>query len=301
MPRKSGRESFLRKKKVTEVEISDDIKAVRARLRQERSQGKTIGFVPTMGALHKAHAQLIKRAVSENDFSVVSIFVNPTQFGPDEDFKTYPGDFDADTALCDSAAVDTVFHPSVETLYKEDESTRVVVSGITDTMCGKTRPGHFEGVATIVSKLFNIIEPHRVYLGQKDYQQFRVIERMVKDLDFDIELVMCPTEREDDGLAVSSRNRYLDDKERKQSAYIYKALKKGKEMILAGERDAGAVSRKITEIITGNIDAQGIDYAGVFDAYTLKPVGEIKKDIVLAAAVRLGRARLIDNTIVEVS
>lgn len=264
-----------------------------------RAEQKSIGFVPTMGALHVAHAELVKRARAENDFVVVSIFVNPTQFSPEDDYDSYPRDFEEDSRLCRDNGVDIIFYPEVPDMYLKDSSTVVEVTGITETMCGRYRPGHFEGVATVVVKLFNIVKPHRVYLGQKDYQQYRVIERMARDLDFGIELIICPTVREKDGLAVSSRNKYLNEQQRTQAAWIYRALIQGEKLIDSGEKKADIVNEKIKDTINKNIQDCRIDYAGVYDAYSLKPVDVIETDVVIAASVWLGKARLIDNVLVK--
>jgi len=277
--------------------VFDKIKDMQKYSGSLRADGISLGFVPTMGALHGAHASLIKRSVKENDFTVVSIFVNPTQFGPDEDFNSYPRKFEKDSAVCEELGVSAIFHPSSEEMYAVGSVTTVNVEKLSETMCGAHRPGHFRGVATVVAKLFNIVNPSRVYLGQKDYQQFRVIERMVKDLNFNLELIMCPTVREEDGLAMSSRNKYLNDEERKKAPGIYQALVKGKELIESGEKDAKKVSGQISSCISETLGDVKIDYAGVYDAFDLNEVERIEKPVVLAAAVKLGKARLIDNVI----
>ncbi len=282
------------------MKVFKDISEIRKRANAIRVERKSLGFVPTMGALHIAHTELIKTAEEENDFVIVSIFVNPTQFGPGEDYDSYPENFEKDKKLCENTGVDAVFYPEVSDMYPKSHSTTVKVSDITETMCGKYRPGHFEGVATVVAKLFNIINPHRVYLGQKDYQQYRVIERMVGDLNFDLKLVMCPTVREKDGLAVSSRNQYLSEAERGRASYIYRALKEGEELIKKGIKETRLINEKVKNIIKENIPECKIDYAGVYDAYTLKHVDIIKEDVVIATAVWVGKARLIDNIVVGI-
>ena len=257
--------------------------------------GSSLALVPTMGALHKAHRSLISRAVSENDVTVVSIFVNPTQFAPGEDYESYPHNFENDRNMCSTERVDAIFNPSVEEMYGEADLTRISVQKITDYMCGAYRPGHFEGVATVVSKLFNIIRPVRAYFGCKDYQQLQVIKTINRDLKMGVNIVECQTVRDEDGLALSSRNRYLDSNHRQQASHIYRALLQGRETIERGETDGEKISGMIKGWINKKIPDCDIDYAGVYDAYDLHPVKEVKRDVVLAAALKLGRARLIDN------
>ncbi len=250
-----------------------------------------------MGALHKAHRSLMSRARAENDFLIVTIFVNPTQFGPGEDYSSYPHNFKEDKEICSRDNVDVIFVPDKDDIYLQGHATTVnVTGGLTDYMCAKYRPGHYSGVATIVAKLLNIIKPHRAYFGQKDYQQFRVIERMTVDLNMNTEIVMCPIVREQDGLAVSSRNRYLTKAQRRSAPYIYKGLKEAALRIKAGE---AVESKYIYEFIMDKIPEAKIDYAGVFDAKKLTPVSNIKNDVVIAAAVWVGKARLIDNVVVK--
>jgi pantoate--beta-alanine ligase len=259
--------------------------------------GRSIGVVPTMGALHKAHRSLIARARKENDFLIVTIFVNPTQFGPGEDYKSYPRTFKNDQEICSKENADLIFSPDEENMYLEGHATTVnVAGGLTDYMCAKHRPGHYSGVATVVAKLLNITKPHRAYFGQKDYQQFRVIERMTKDLNIKTKLISCPIVRENDGLAISSRNKYLTKKERKQATYIYKALKEIALKIKSGQEISVS---SLYKAIADNIPEAEIDYADIFDAKKLYPVTDFKKDVVIAAALRLGKARLIDNVVVK--
>ncbi|MFW6134110.1 MAG: pantoate--beta-alanine ligase [Elusimicrobiota bacterium] len=264
-----------------------------------RKEEKTIGFVPTMGALHIGHESLIKKAVKKNDSVVVSLFVNPTQFGPDEDYSSYPRKFEKDKHMCEKCGVDVLFKPGLDDMYEKNHSTAVKVKDLTNTMCGKSRPGHFRGVTTVVAKLFNIVKPHRAYFGQKDYQQYRVIQRMTRDLNFDLELVMCPIVREKDGLAVSSRNKYLDKEQRAQAVFLYKALIKGRKLIEQGVDSVEKINRKIKSVIKENIKQGEIDYAGVYDSVSLKPAEKIDRDVVLACAVKIGKARLIDNILVK--
>ncbi|MCX7694766.1 MAG: pantoate--beta-alanine ligase [Caloramator sp.] len=264
-----------------------------------KRQGKSIGFVPTMGYLHKGHISLVKRARGENDVVVVSVFVNPTQFGPNEDYERYPRDEERDSRMCEEAGCDVLFMPTKDDMYRENYSTYVEVLGLTEGLCGAKRPGHFRGVATIVTKLFNIVKPDRAYFGQKDAQQLSVIKRMVKDLDFDIEIVGCEIVRDDDGLALSSRNTYLTEEERRQAPILYKSLLKAKEEIEKGER----VSEKIIDTIRKTIlempDAQ-IDYIEIVNNETLKPVEKIEGEVLIALAVKFGKTRLIDNMVVRV-
>lgn len=264
-----------------------------------RANGKKIGFVATMGALHKAHASLIDRARAETDFVIVSIFINPAQFGPDEDFTTYPRRIEEDKKLCSEHGTDLVFIPETTDIYKKDHKTVVHVKDLTDTMCGASRPAHFEGVVTIVSKLFNIIKPHKAYFGQKDFQQLKIIARMNDDLDFNIDIIMCDIIREEDGLAVSSRNKYLDDIQRRQATVIYKTLKKGERLINNKVVSAEKVIIEMTNTIKKNIPDAKIDYIGIYDASSLKPVKTITGEIVIATAVNIGKARLIDNILLR--
>ncbi len=281
------------------MQVVDDPNEIQDCIERVRISGKSIGFVPTMGALHIAHESLMQKAVSENDFNVVSIFVNPTQFGPGEDYDSYPRTYDEDIKLCEKNGIDIVFYPEVQKIYYKDQSISIRIAGLTDTMCGKSRPGHFEGVAMVVAKLFNLVRAHKAYFGQKDFQQFKVIERMVRDLNFNIKLVMCPTVREYDGLAVSSRNRYLNSSERQNASAIYAALREAETIIKNGERNAETINKKINEAMQNNIPDCRIDYAAVYDAVNLSEVDFVKNDVVVAAAVWIGSARLIDNILVK--
>ncbi len=264
-----------------------------------RKEGKTVGFVPTMGYLHEGHLSLVRCARKENDVVVVSIFVNPTQFGPNEDFKDYPRDIKRDMALLEKENVDAVFLPDTEEMYPEKPLTTVHVNKLTEYLCGAKREGHFDGVCLVVAKLFNIVNPHRAYFGKKDYQQYRVIERMVKDLNFDVEIVPCPIVREKDGLAMSSRNVYLSDRERKDAVCLYQSLKLADRLIKNGERDASVIVEKMKAFISGFESVKKIDYIDVVDKYTLQPVFRIKGRELIALAVYVGKARLIDNMEVE--
>lgn len=281
--------------------IIETVKELREYLAGQRAAGKTVGLVPTMGFLHEGHLSLIREAKAENDVVVVSDFVNPTQFGPNEDFESYPRNIERDTELALSAGADVIFYPSVSEMYPPESSTYVEVEGnITRVLCGASRPTHFRGVTTVVNKLFNIVEPDKAYFGQKDAQQVAVLTKMVKDLHMDIELIICPIVREPDGLAMSSRNTYLSAEERKQAVILNQALKKAKNAFANGEKDVV----KLTEIITDKINEMPlavIDYVSILDFPSLKPIITIEKDALAAVAVKFGKTRLIDNEILGYS
>ena len=262
-----------------------------------KREGLTVGLVPTMGFLHEGHKSLIDRAVKENDRVVVSDFVNPTQFAPNEDFETYPRDLDADAALCEAAGADVIFNPEPDEMYR-DALTFVDMNKITKVLCGKTRPIHFSGVCTVVSKLFNIVTPDRAYFGQKDAQQLCVIKKMAEDLNFDIEIVGCPIVRESDGLAKSSRNTYLNPEERKAALCLSRSLEIGRRMAESGETDAKAVTDAVRNEISKEPLAR-IDYVELVDLKTLEPLETVKKPLLCAIAVYIGKTRLIDNFIME--
>ena len=261
--------------------------------------GKSIGFVPTMGYLHEGHLSLVRKARKENEIVVVSIFVNPTQFGPNEDFDKYPRDTDRDLKLLQNENVDFVFMPSAEEMYPEGYATYVIVERLTEVLCGKSRPGHFRGVATVVTKLFNIVKPTMAYFGQKDAQQFIVLKRMVEDLNMDVEMVEAPIVRESDGLAMSSRNVYLSPEERKQAVALFETLNLAKKAIENGERDAEKVKKLMRENIS-KYDKVIIDYIEIVDEKNLTPLSKIEGKVFIAIAAFVGKARLIDNIIVEV-
>ena len=281
--------------------IIETVKELREYLAGQRAAGKTVGLVSTMGFLHEGHLSLIREAKAENDVVVVSDFVNPTQFGPNEDFESYPRNIERDTELALSAGADVIFYPSVSEMYPPESSTYVEVEGnITRVLCGASRPTHFRGVTTVVNKLFNIVEPDKAYFGQKDAQQVAVLTKMVKDLHMDIELIICPIVREPDGLAMSSRNTYLSAEERKQAVILNQALKKAKNAFANGEKDVV----KLTEIITDKINEMPlavIDYVSILDFPSLKPIITIEKDALGAVAVKFGKTRLIDNEILGYS
>ena len=266
-------------------------------LADELRKEKRIGFVPTMGFLHEGHLALARRARELGDIVVVSIFVNPIQFGPAEDLSKYPRDFDRDAALLDKEKTDIIFFPEAGEVYPERYSTYVEVKGLTDFLCGKTRTGHFLGVTTVVNKLFNIVKPHFAVFGQKDYQQLKVIEKMVRDLNMDVEIVPYPTVREKDGLAMSSRNTYLSPEERERALLISKSLKAAEEQFRRGERKAQLIRDEVKRILCAK-EGIDIEYISVADAGTLEEFEEIPPGkALLAIACRIGKTRLIDNTI----
>jgi len=267
---------------------------IRQAVAQARRQGQAIGLVPTMGALHRGHAALIEAARAEMDFVVVSIFVNPIQFGPSEDFPRYPRPLEQDLELCGGLGVDLVFHPSVEVMYPAGFCTHVEVAGLPDGLCGASRPGHFRGVCTVVLKLFNLVQPDRAYFGQKDGQQARIIQQMAADLNVPVQVSVQPTVREPDGLALSSRNRYLDADQRRQATVLYRALREAETRIRSGERDAETIRRLLADRVQQTPGAL-LDYAGVVDAGNLQPVSRLRGEVLLALAVKFGSTRLIDN------
>jgi len=281
------------------VKIITSISEMKQHMTEIKRNGKTVGFIPTMGFLHEGHISLANRAVSENDFTVLSIFVNPTQFGLGEDLDRYPRDFAHDCSLSETAGVDVLFAPTVSDMYPNEYSTFVEVEKISSVLCGASRAGHFKGVATVVNKLFHICLPDRAYFGQKDYQQVQVIRRMVSDLNMDITIVSCPIVREQDGLAMSSRNTYLSAEERKQALILHQSLAFAQELVGTGERNAVKLIGEITTLIQTSPLAD-IEYVAVADVNTLKAVESIQGKVLLALAVRFGKTRLIDNIVLEV-
>ncbi|UCE05786.1 MAG: pantoate--beta-alanine ligase [bacterium] len=264
-----------------------------------RMQGKKIGFVPTMGYLHEGHLSLVREANKRSDIVVMSIFVNPTQFDPTEDFEDYPRDFNRDVKLAQSAGCDIIFYPDANEVYPEPYLTYVEVEKITKVLCGVSRQTHFRGVTTIVAELFNIVKPHLAVFGQKDAQQAIVIKRMVKDLNFDIEIIVAPIVREQDGLAMSSRNTYLSKGQRAQAGVLYQSLMAAKKMIEAGERNATIIKNRMREMIEHQPDAV-IDYIEIVDTTNLESQSELSGEILIALAVKVGSPRLIDNVIVRI-
>ncbi len=282
------------------MRIFEEIKKIQDWCKEQKMLGKKIGLVPTMGYLHEGHLALVREARKHCDIVVVSIFVNPIQFGVGEDFEVYPRDFARDTELLEQEKVDAVFAPSNEEMYCRDSSTRVEVTGeIAEKLCGASRPGHFRGVTTVCSKLFNICLPDLAVFGQKDAQQVMVLEKMVRELNFPLEIIRVPIVREADGLAMSSRNVYLDPEARKQAIVLNKALGETAEAIQSGERDTARLKSRLREIIESSPRAE-IDYAEIYDAYDLADVSEVDKQVIVALAVKFGRTRLIDNRLVEV-
>jgi pantoate--beta-alanine ligase len=259
-----------------------------------RAAGETVGLVPTMGFFHEGHLQLMRRARSECDVVVVSLFVNPTQFCAGEDLESYPRDFDRDGGLAEAEGVDYIFAPEVEEMYPEGSATFVEVERLSGAMCGRSRPEHFRGVATVVAKLFNIVPAQRAYFGQKDAQQLVIVKRMAADLDFGIEIVPVPTVREPDGLAMSSRNMYLLPEEREQAVALFRSLEEARRLIESGERRPGAVLTAMQAVFYA-YPLVNLEYISICDNIFLKPLEELSGEVLVAVAVRLGRARLIDN------
>lgn len=279
------------------MKVTKTVAETRNQIKAWKKEGKTIGLVPTMGFLHEGHASLIKKCREQNDIVVVSYFVNPTQFGPTEDLEAYPRDFERDSNLCESLGTDLIFCPEPAEMY-QDPHAFVSIDTLSDTLCGKTRPIHFKGVCTVVSKLFHIVDPDRAYFGQKDAQQLAIIRKMVKDLNFDIEIVGCPIVREEDGLAKSSRNTYLNEEERKAALCLSQAVKLGESLICKGIQ-AEDVLGKMCALIDAEPLAK-IDYVSMVDALTMQPVEKVDNDVLVAIAVYIGKTRLIDNFSFEV-
>jgi len=279
------------------MRIVKTIEETRAAVRRARAEGKLVGFLPTMGALHAGHMKLMSDVRRECGFVVVSIFVNPTQFGPSEDLAKYPRDLEADAAKCESEGVDLIFAPDVSEVYPTGFDTYVDVHGLTDTLEGASRPGHFRGVATVVAKLFNMVQPDKAYFGMKDYQQLLVIRKMVRDLDFPIEIVPIATVRENDGLAMSSRNAYLSPRERLAATVLFRALQMAEAQITSGKRDPEEIRKAVRDLIESEPLAV-VDYVAVVDPETLTPAARMGKELLIALAVRIGHTRLIDNMLI---
>ncbi len=274
------------------------VEEVRRHLEPLRAEGERIGFVPTMGALHQGHLSLVEHCVRECDATVVSIFVNPTQFGPSEDYDKYPRTLEKDLQALAPYGVDLVFAPHVEEMYPQGFQTQVLVGGLTELWEGRSRPGHFAGVTTVVAKLFNIVQPHLAYFGHKDYQQSVVIQQMVRDLDMPVQIRVCPTVREEDGLALSSRNAYLSPEERKQALTLSRSLQLAREMIQQGRRQAEAILAEMKKLYDQQPDVR-LDYLAIVDPQTLLPVKEVTGPVVVLCAAWVGQTRLIDNLRVE--
>jgi pantoate--beta-alanine ligase len=274
------------------------INEAREALKGFKAQEKRVGIVPTMGYLHEGHISLVRRSVTDNDITVLTVFVNPVQFGENEDFSCYPRDIDRDMRLAEKAGVDVFFAPEASEMYPDGYSTYVNVEGITEGLCGISRPGHFRGVATVVCKLFNIIGPERAYFGQKDAQQAAVIKRMVKDLNMNVEITVCPIIREKDGLAMSSRNVRLSADERKSASLISRGLFEASKLVKSGEKSSQKVVEHVLSILNAD-PLNSVEYVQAVDSETLKPVNIISGRVLLAAAVKIGNTRLIDNIILE--
>lgn len=276
------------------MDILTKVSQVRNQVKEWKRAGLTVGFVPTMGYLHEGHESLIKRAARENDKVVVSIFVNPTQFGPNEDLEKYPRNLEKDSIICERAGADLIFHPEVEEMYPSGSCTSVNVTSLTSGLCGKSRPTHFSGVCTVVTKLFNIVPANNAYFGEKDAQQLAIIKKMVEDLNIDINIIGCPIIRESDGLAKSSRNIYLSQEERRAALVLSKSLKLAKNAMESGMKNANDLKRIIVETIEKEPLAN-IDYVEIVDSKTLQSVDTIEMDVLVAIAVYIGKTRLIDN------
>lgn len=279
------------------MKVVKTIAEVKEAVKSWRAAGETVSLVPTMGFLHNGHKSLMDRAKSENDRVVVSVFVNPIQFGPNEDFNTYPRDLEHDKAVCESAGVDLIFNPEADEMYSPEFCSFVGMSVLTEDLCGKSRPTHFQGVCTVVSKLFNIVTPDRAYFGEKDAQQLAIIKRMVIDLNMNVEVIGCPIVREEDGLAMSSRNTYLSEDERKAALVLSKTLNLGEELAKQGVTDASQLLSRMKENIEKEPLAK-IDYVEAVNVLTMKPVEKITESTLVAMAVRIGATRLIDNRMI---
>ncbi len=280
------------------MNIIRTIQETREAVSSARGAGRRIGFVATMGAFHEGHLSLIRICRSQCDFTVVSIFVNPTQFGPSEDFAQYPRNFDSDCDACRQEGVDLVFMPSDHEMYPEKNISWVKVEMLTDHLCGRSRPDHFRGVCTVVAKLFGIVRPDVSYFGQKDAQQVAVIERMVRDLNLDIEIRRCPTVRQADGLAMSSRNKYLSDSERQEALCLWRSLQRASELAAVGEDDCEVIIAQMRKEIEKSPSAR-IDYISIVDNELLQPLSRIDRRVLVALAVKIGKSRLIDNIVVD--
>jgi pantoate--beta-alanine ligase len=279
--------------------VIEEISVLKEKIRRTKKEGFSIGFVPTMGFLHEGHLSLMRAAKTENDFLVISIFVNPMQFGAGEDYEEYPRDLEKDKVLAASAGCDLIFSPSVKEMYPPGFATFVEVESLTNGLCGASRPGHFRGVTTVVAKLFNLVSPDRTYFGQKDAQQAMILKKMVEDLNIDLEFIILPTVREQDGLAMSSRNKYLAPEDRKQALVIYESLLEAEKAVQKGEREAEKVKQLIYKIISQAQNAQP-DYVEIVDARELRPLSRLEGKCLLAVAVRFHDTRLIDNIVLEV-
>jgi len=281
------------------MKVITTIKDMQQEMKKEKQLGRSIGFVPTMGYLHEGHATLLKAARTENEVVVLSIFVNPTQFGPNEDYDTYPRDFERDERVAKEANVDYLFYPSVEEMYKSSRSVAITVTDRVDVLCGQKRPGHFDGVATVLTKLFHIVTPDRAYFGKKDAQQVAVVDGLIEDFNFPVELRAVDTVREADGLAKSSRNVYLTDKEREEAPVLFKSLQSALQLLESGEKHVEIIKQTIRKEIEQYTSGK-VDYIEVYTYPKLKPIKQAAGKIIIALAVQFSKARLIDNVIVDV-
>ncbi|WP_165062531.1 pantoate--beta-alanine ligase [Adlercreutzia sp. ZJ154] len=280
------------------MRIVSSIAEVKDAVAQWRTSGHTVALVPTMGYLHAGHESLMDAARAACGKVVVSVFVNPIQFGPNEDYDSYPRDLDHDAAICETHGVDLIFHPEVQEMYPEGFATYVSADALAETLCGASRPGHFRGVCTVVNKLFNIVQPNMAFFGQKDAQQLAIIKRMVRDLNMNVQVVGCPIVREEDGLAKSSRNTYLSTEERQAALVLSRAVKKGYAAVEAGERNAAKLKQLMSDVLSAEPLAR-IDYLEVVDGLTMQPIDTINESVLVAMAVYIGNTRLIDNFIFE--
>lgn len=279
------------------MQIIKSIKKIQDFIRQQKKRNRTIGLVPTMGYLHEGHLSLVKQAKKDNHICIMSIFVNPTQFGPKEDFKKYPRNLKRDVALAKKVGVDVIFYPKLAEMYPENYLTSIFVEKLSNILCGKSRPGHFMGVATIVTKLFNIISPDVSYFGQKDAQQAIIIKKLIQDLNMQTKIKIMPIVRDKDGLALSSRNIYLNKKQRNEAPILYKSLLEAKSLIKNGQKNASRIISMIRKIIAENSSGV-IDYVSIIDLENLEPVVIINKKVLILLAVWFGKTRLIDNIII---
>lgn len=282
------------------MKIITAIKELQHTMKEHKNSQQTIGFVPTMGFLHEGHLKLMHEARSQNDILIISIFVNPLQFGENEDFDSYPRNMERDTRLAKEAGADYIFAPSVNEMYKNEPSVTVRVEKRTDVLCGKSRAGHFDGVATVLTKLFNLIGPDRAYFGMKDAQQVAVVSGLISDFHFPVQLVPVQTVREEDGLAKSSRNVYLSEDEREQAPHLYKALQAGKERMMKGEKSPASIIESVSSYLSAHTDGV-IDYAEIYSYPELETLAELKGNVILAVAVKFTKARLIDNITIELN
>lgn len=276
------------------LKVVTTVDAVREQVKAWKKEGFTIGLCPTMGYLHEGHASLMAASVAACDKTVTSVFVNPIQFGPNEDLEDYPRDFDHDCAIIEEKGVDLVFHPDPSEMYADDFSTHVDVDVLSKTLCGKTRPIHFRGVCTVISKLLNIVHPDKIFFGKKDAQQLAIVRRMVRDLNFDVDVVGCPIVREADGLAKSSRNAYLSDDERKAAVILSRAVRRGQDMVQNGERDSKTLLRGMRDVLDSEPLAD-VEYVEVVNGENMQPIDTFDDGDLVAMAVRIGSTRLIDN------